>query len=152
MTHLRHVDVTIKHIRHYRRKRRVKHVAYLIFQVIQYIVITAAALIMAFNGYYGQYVVGIYGLVILLPKLWPFSYGPLEDLVDSLGSQQVFVIALLILVSIPIFTLLGKSVIAQNAAVYVFELLAIGVIAATIELWRDKADNNQTSTSLLAER
>lgn len=150
MTNFRQLSVTIKHIRAYRRKRLAKHIGYLFFQIGQYIVITAAALVMAFNGYYGQYVIAAYGVVIILPKLWPFSYGKLEDFFDSLGSQQVFIIALLILVTIPLFTVLGKSVIAQNAAVYVFELLVVGVIAATIELWRDK-HAPETSTRLVSD-
>ena len=138
MTYYRQLAITTRHIRRYRRKRRILSTFSIIFQIVQYIAVTAAALIMAFNGNYGQYLIAAYGLLIILPKLWPFGYGRLQETVDNLGSQQVFTIALLILVSIPIFTLLGANVIASNAAVYVFELLIIGVFAATIELWRDR--------------
>ena len=147
MTNFRHVKVTAKHIKHYRIKRRAKTLFDLIFQIVQYVSVTAAALIMAFNGNYGQYIIAGYGLLIILPKLWPFSYGPLEEAVENLGSSQVFTVALLILVSIPIFTLIGKDTIAQNAAIYVFELLVVGVIAATIELWRDKSAEVQEQPS-----
>jgi hypothetical protein len=144
MTNFRHLSVTVKHIHSYRRRQRIKTIGYRIFQVTQYIVITGAALVMAFNGYYGQYIIVAYGLVIILPKLWPFSYGKMENLIDSLSSQQVFIIAILILGSIPLFTILGKGVIAQNAAIYVFELLVVGVFAATIELWRDNRHNEHS--------
>jgi hypothetical protein len=145
MTNFRHVKVTAQHIRRHRRHRRVKSVFSLIFQLVQYILITAAALVMSFNGNYGQYVIALYGLVIILPKLWPFGYGKLERFIENLGSQQVFTIALLILISIPVFTVLGKNVIVENAAIYVFELLVIGIFTATIELWHGRAEKSGTT-------
>jgi len=147
MTYFRHIKITHQEIHQHRRRRRLKRLAKILLQVVQYTLITAAALIMAFNGDYGQYVVAAYGLAVLLPKFWPFGYGKLRHFVASFDSQQVFVIALLILVTIPIFTLLGKTVIAENAAVYVFELLAIGVATAVIELWKDKEKHQESSSA-----
>ncbi len=48
------------------------------------------------------------------------------------SSRLSFAVALLILVTIPLFEALSQPAIAQNAAIYVYELLLIGTVQA---LW-----------------
>lgn len=86
---------------------------------LQYPLFAAGALAAAFNSTAGQIMVLIYGLF----SLW-----------RRLPARLSFGAALFVLLTIPLFQALGRSGIAENAAIYVYELLVIGTISAVIEL------------------
>jgi hypothetical protein len=58
-----------------------------------------------------------------------------------LPSQVSFGLGLLTLVLVPIFTLLGRTILAENYAVYAYYFLVIGVVQAVWELRRDRRDH-----------
>jgi hypothetical protein len=90
-----------------------------ILTALQYGIITIGALVAAFNSTAGQILVGLYAGYVLIRRP---------------GSRLTFAIALFILLTIPLFQALGRGGIAENAAIYVYELLVIGTISALFEL------------------
>ncbi|HEY6736659.1 MAG TPA: hypothetical protein VI322_02990 [Candidatus Saccharimonadia bacterium] len=86
---------------------------------MQYPLIALGALAAAFNSTAGQLLVVMYAVVALWRR-WPAAL--------SFGA------ALFVLLTIPLFQLLDRAIIAQNAATYVYELLVIGTISAVLEL------------------
>lgn len=87
--------------------------------LLQYPAIAVAALAAAFNSTAGQLMVLAYGAYVLLRRR---------------SARISFGAALFVLLTIPLFQLLGRDGIAENAAIYVYELLVIGTISALIEL------------------
>ncbi|HUC20363.1 MAG TPA: hypothetical protein VMR98_02630 [Candidatus Polarisedimenticolaceae bacterium] len=85
----------------------------------QYPIIMVVALVMAYSASIGQWVVLAYAIVVLLFRI---------------DSRQPFAGALILLVAIPTFQLIGLSYISENIAIYAYELLVVGVIRAIVEL------------------
>jgi hypothetical protein len=85
--------------------------------------IVVIALILAFSATAGQVIIGLYCLVVLFKRL------------DSRGP---FILTLVMLVAIPIFQLINLTNFSDNAAIYAYELMVIGVAAAIIETWREE--------------
>lgn len=88
-------------------------------ELVQYPVIGAVALVAAFNSTAGQIMVALYGIVALLRHV---------------DAKISFGIALAMLLAIPLFQAIGRAAIADNAAIYAFELLVIGTVSAAIQL------------------
>lgn len=91
-------------------------------EFLQYSLIVLGAMAMAFSSTAGQVLIGLYGLVVLGKKL------------DSRGP---FIIALVMLITIPIFQLISLSGFSENAAIYAYELMVIGVVEVIAETWRE---------------
>jgi len=85
----------------------------------QYIIVVVVALVAAASTTVGQ-------LFILAFALY--------SLVLRRESQKTFVIALLLLISIPVFQLLNQTGVADNVAIYTYELLVFGTLQAILEL------------------
>ncbi len=86
----------------------------------QYPLIAGLALGAAYSPIIGQAIVAVYVLVALIWRR---------------RSRLTFGVTLLILASIPLFQAIGQSGIAQNAAIYVYELLVFGTAQA---LWEGR--------------
>ncbi len=109
---MRDSDIVIKLPRH-----RVIYARLL--SIVQYGVFAIVALVAAGNSTLGQYFVLAYALYAILRRS---------------NSQRTFLLALLLLISVPIFQILGQTGIADNMAIYTYELLVIGTVQAIIEL------------------
>lgn len=96
-------------------------------KVFLYILIGVAALIVAFSNVIGQWALLIYGIVIFIRHI---------------DSRHPFLGALFLLVTIPVFQLIHLGMVAENAAIYAYELLVIGVAAAILELRRPSPNKN----------
>lgn len=92
--------------------------------IAQYPLIAIGALLAAYSTAFGQWIVLIFVIFAIVARK-PSSL--------SFGS------ALFLLITIPLFQLLGQSGIAENVAVYVFELLVFGVAQALWELRKTRA-------------
>jgi hypothetical protein len=90
-----------------------------VFSLLQYLALAFAALFSAGNTTIGQYLIAIFAVYVLVLRK---------------NSQKTFIIALILLVSIPIFQVLKQPGIAENMAIYTYELLVVGTIQAIIEL------------------
>ena len=91
-----------------------------VWDYTQYPLFAVLALIASVNATFGQSAILAYAVIVLVLRRKPSSWS--------------FVIALIILISIPIFTLIGQPTIAENAAIYVYELLVVGTIQAILEM------------------
>ena len=90
-----------------------------LWNLAQYPLVAIAALIAAFSVQFGQLLVLMWGVWSLLRRYDPrYSFGA----------------ALFVLLTIPLFQALGRPGIADNAAIYVYELLVVGTISAVIAL------------------
>ena len=98
-----------------------------IWEFAQYPLIAIVALASAYSTTIGQWLVLVYGIMAIWQR-W--------------GSRQSFGIALFLLITIPLFQLIGQAGIAENVAVYVYELLVIGTIQALIELHKTNKMHN----------
>jgi hypothetical protein len=87
---------------------------------VQYPLIAAAALGAAYSSAVGQWFILGYVVIALLLRC---------------TSRLSFGLALIILATLPLFVFLGQSGIAQNAGVYVLELLGFGTVQA---LWEQR--------------
>jgi hypothetical protein len=87
--------------------------------LLQYPLIAILALISAYSSTAGQAFVLVYAVLALILRR---------------GSRFTFGLALFVLVTIPLFEALKQSGIAQNAAIYTFELLVVGTAQAVYEL------------------
>jgi hypothetical protein len=85
----------------------------------QYPLCAAVALAAAFNAAIGQLFVAAFALYVLIRRP---------------DTRLIFGVALFVLLTIPLFEALGRSGIAENAAIYVYELLVIGTISALLDL------------------
>jgi hypothetical protein len=85
---------------------------------LQYPLIGIVALAMAYSTTIGQWLVAAYAVAVLLLRI---------------DSRQPFIIALILLVAVPVFQVIGLPVFSQNVAIYAYETLVIGVIVAIIE-------------------
>lgn len=94
---------------------------------VQYILIAFIAIVGAYSSVLGQYFVIAFAAYVLLFK---------KD------SNLTFTIALFLLATIPFFQVLNQPGIAENMAVYVFELFFVGVIQALVELKFTKNSQN----------
>ncbi len=87
--------------------------------VIQYVIIAAIAVASAYSTDIGQWFVLALAVYVLATR---------QD------SRLTYGIALFILISVPFFQLINQPGVANNMAVYVFELLVLGTIQSLIEL------------------
>lgn len=102
------------------RKRRI---ASLLLEGVQYPFIAAAAVTAAYSSMIGQWFVLAYIVyAIVLRK----------------KSKQTFVLALVMLLTVPLFQIIGQSNISENTAIYTYELLAFGTLQAIVELLLDE--------------
>ncbi len=92
---------------------------------LQYLVIAVVALAIAYSSTVGQWILLAYGIIVLLRRT---------------DSRQPFAAALFMLVLTPFFIILKLPVFADNVALYTYELLVIGTIAAMAELWRENRE------------
>ncbi len=97
---------------------------------IQYPLIAVAALTAAYSPTAGQIIIGVYFLIALIFKI---------------SSRASFAIALVLLLCIPFFQILGQAGISENVAIYAYEMLAVGTVQAIIELWRDDKEPKTTT-------
>ena len=86
------------------------------------LLIVVVAVTMAFSSTAGQVIIGLYGLVVIFKRL------------DSRGP---FIVALVMLVAIPLFQLINLADFSENAAIYAYELMVVGVVEAIVETWRE---------------
>ena len=91
-----------------------------IWDIAQYPLLSIVALVAAANSRIGQLCVLVYAIGVLVVRRQPSSLS--------------FGLALIVLVAIPVFQAIGQAGIAENAAVYVYELLVVGTIGAILEL------------------
>ena len=91
-----------------------------VWEFAQYPLFAIFALAASANTTFGQSLVAAYAVVVIFLRRRP--------------SALSFGIALLLLISIPIFTLISQPTIAENIAIYVYELLVVGTIQAILEL------------------
>ena len=99
-------------------KPRAKPRQYKVVGLLQYPIIAAAAIAAAYSTSFGQWIVlGFVVVAILFRQTSRLSFGA----------------ALFVLVTVPLFEIIGQSGIAQNMAVYTFELLVFGVAQAVWE-------------------
>ena len=96
----------------------------------QYPLIAAVAIGSAYSSTVGQALVAVYLVVALLSRL---------------SSRYSFGAALLLLVSVPAFQLLQQTGVAQNAAIYTYELLVVGTLQAVIEIWLESRRNRNAA-------
>lgn len=108
-----------------------------IFDFVQYPLIAAAAVGIAYSPTVGQIVIGIYLLLALILRI---------------SSRVTFAVALVLLVCIPFFQVLGQTVVSENVAVYAYEMLVVGTLQAIIELWRDNRKIRNMSGNLTGVR
>jgi hypothetical protein len=90
-----------------------------IWEFAQYPLLALIALVAAASTTFGQALVFVYAVIVVARRR---------------TSTTTFGLALIILVAIPIFQALGQATIAENAAIYVYELLVVGTIQAILEL------------------
>jgi hypothetical protein len=99
-----------------------------LLSLIQYVLIALIAIAGAYSVSIGQWFVLVFAIYVLVRRQ---------------HSSLTFGIALFILVTVPIFQLLNQGGVANNLAVYVYELLVVGTIQALIELrWPNDSDSN----------
>ena len=89
--------------------------------LLQYAALAVIAVASAYSTAIGQWFVLVYALYALLTR---------QD------SRVSFGIALFVLVSVPFFQVINQPGVANNMAVYVYELLVVGTVQALIELRR----------------
>ena len=87
--------------------------------VLQYVAVITVALVSTYSTTIGQWLILAYAVFVITTRR---------------DSRLSFGIALFLLIAIPIFQLLGQSGVANNIAIYVYELLVVGVVQAMIEL------------------
>lgn len=92
--------------------------------LIQYGILAAIAVAGAYSTSIGQWFVLAYAVYVLATR---------QD------SRLSFGIALFVLVSVPFFQVLNQPGVANNMAVYVYELLVVGTIQALLELRKQPA-------------
>ncbi len=90
-----------------------------VWEIAQYPLIALVSLAAAANATVGQFIILGYALVVLIRRQ---------------PSQLSFGLALVLLVTVPLFQAIGQPSIAENAAIYVYELLVVGTIGAILEL------------------
>jgi hypothetical protein len=88
------------------------------FEMLQYPLIAAVALGAAYTAVFGQWVVLGYAVIAFALRR---------------PSRLSFGLALFILTTVPLFSVLGQPGIAQNAAIYVYELLLFGTVQVIFE-------------------
>lgn len=91
---------------------------------LQYPLIGIVALAMAYSTTVGQWLIAAYAVAVLLLRI---------------DSRQPFIIALILLVAIPVFQVIGLPIFSQNVAIYAYECLVIGVVVAIIETSKNPA-------------
>jgi hypothetical protein len=89
--------------------------------------VSALALGAAYSGAFGQGLLGLYVVYVVLARR---------------AGRLSFGVALFLIFTIPLFQGLNQTVIAQNVATYVFELLAFGT-AQTI--WEQRKTAKTTN-------
>lgn len=87
--------------------------------VVQYILIAAIGIASAYSTDIGQWFVLALAVYVIATR---------QD------SRLTYGIALFIMISVPFFQLLNQPGVANNMAVYVFELLVLGTVQSLIEL------------------
>ena len=88
-----------------------------IFTIVQYIIIGLMALGASYSTDVGQWFILAFGLYALFIK---------KD------SRFTFAVALFLLITIPLFKIFNQDGISENAAVYAFEVLAIGTLQSIL--------------------
>jgi hypothetical protein len=89
---------------------------------MQYPIIAVVALGSAYSSIVGQ-------IIILLFLIASLTF--------KLSSRISFVIAIVLLASIPFFQAIKQTGVAQNSAIYAYEMLVVGTVIALFELWKD---------------
>ncbi len=87
--------------------------------VVQYVLIAAIAVLAAYSTNIGQWFVLALAIYVFVTK---------QD------SRLTYGIALFVLASVPFFQILNQTGVANNMAVYVFELLVLGTLQSLREL------------------
>jgi hypothetical protein len=90
-----------------------------LWEYAQYPLIALLSLGAAASSTFGQAVILGYALAVLIRRK---------------PSRLSFGLALILLITIPLFQGIGQPSIAENAAIYVYELLVVGTISAILEL------------------
>lgn len=103
-----------------------------VLEVVQYPVIAGVALGAAYSSAVGQWLVLAYGIAVLVTRR---------------TSRLSFGMALFLLITIPFFQAIGQTGIAENAAIYTYELLVIGTIQALVELRKTGISANSSAPS-----
>lgn len=104
------------------RTSATKRLGRFVMEFVQYPLFAGIALIASNNTTLGQYLILAYAILSLVLRK---------------SSRITFGIALFLLVAIPVFQALNQPGVAQNIAVYVYELLVVGTIQAIIELYKN---------------
>ncbi len=98
-----------------------------VWEYAQYPLIAIVALTAAASSTLGQILILIYAVIVLF--------------IRRQSSRLSFGLALVILLAVPLFQIIGQSGIAENAAIYVYELLVVGTIGAILELKTTKVSS-----------
>lgn len=104
--------------------------------ILQYILIATIAIGAAYSTDIGQWFVVSLAVYIFIMRL---------------SSQLTYGIAIFILISIPIFHIIGQNGVADNMTVYVFELFILGALQSTIELALEKRQNQSKSDGIATD-
>lgn len=103
-----------------------------LFDFVQYPLIAAVALLAAYNSMAGQVMIGLYALFAIFVQV---------------SSKYTFGAALLLLVAIPTFQVLGESGVSEKCAIYAYELLVVGTLQTIIETWLENRKSKVKPTT-----
>lgn len=97
--------------------------------VVQYVLIAAIGVVAAYSTDIGQWFVLALAVYVFITR---------QD------SRLTYGIALFILITVPFFQIINQPGVANNMAVYVFELLVLGTLQSLVELkTAQKPENNK---------
>ncbi len=103
------------------QKAKSRHWYVRVFNIVQYPLFAAIAIAASYSTSIGQWFILGYVIIALLRR---------QD------SRVTFAIAIFLLIAIPVFQLLQQPGVAENTAVYAYELLVFGTLQAIFEVIR----------------
>lgn len=94
-----------------------------IFLFLKYLLVAIVVLGAGGSLAVGQVIIGIYFILAVIFKI---------------STRLSFLLALALLVCTPLLDLVGQTGISANAVIYAFELLVIGTVQSSIEIWKTR--------------
>lgn len=87
--------------------------------ILQYPLVAAVAVLAIYSTTIGQWLVFAYAIYVLMRRI---------------DSRATFIAALMLLIGIPFFQLINQPGVAENTAIYAYELLVVGTLQSIVEL------------------
>jgi hypothetical protein len=87
--------------------------------LLQYPLIAILAVVSVYSTEVGQWIILAYAIYAIIRRV---------------DSRATFVAALVLLIAVPLFQVLNQPGVAENIAVYTYELLVVGTVQSIIEL------------------